>query len=981
LSQPVLALTACPMHNKRRPFFWLVLIFGTVILGLYVFAGAMILKYGGLTENIGWNTAFENGSWYVSEVDSSGPAAGKLQVGDRVIAINGDTRVARVDPLLKLRVEALRSSYTAQVARGDEERQFVLNVRRGRDPNSFEEVFYFLPASLAFYAIGMLVGFLKPSERIPQSLIVASLLTAVALLELIIRPLRSVFSGIEGAIYFPTAIVYPFHLVFGYRFFYRFASADDKRSNIWSLLQKLLYLVGVILWIPRVVYILATLPGSPVGMALLFDHYEFFKFYGSYYWVLASSFQVFSIGAMASVLAYYYQRTAEPDQRRRTKWVVYGTTIGLLPHAGSEMIRLLTIGLGHQIDDLVNTLWHITTAMPVIVPITFGYAVAKHRVLGIEVVIRRGFQYLLARNALRVVLLLPIIGVVYNVAANPNRTVKDLLFHHSTSFYLFLVITGSFSLRFRRQISGWLDRKFFREAYQQERILMELIDKIPGLDSVLELAQLVGEKLDLALHPGRVYLFCADKETGQLALGYSSGGGASVPHIPADFALLRLMQGTSKAQDFPFPRQDELPSHEREWLKQLGITLIVPVESSDLHLAGLLLLGQKKSEEPYSANDRKLLQAIAAEIAVVCENIWLKERVDKGEKIRRRVLARLEEQQINLLKECPTCGACYDRASEVCSKDGRELTLSLPVERTIEGRYRLEQLLGKGGTGAVYESTDVRLNRKIALKVMTDVSFGDQATLRRFEREARAAAHLNHRNIITVHDYGLIGSEGAYLAMELVRGSTWRAELNRTGNLDGKVAAEWFNQVIEGIKFAHAAGVIHRDLKPENILISQQVDQPVLKILDFGLAKVKLLDLSDRNPLTVPGVVIGTFGYMSTEQLSGEEVDERTDIFSLGVMVIEALTGERPFHGNSYAELFRSTLQDQIHLNGESVEVNRLREVLQRCLAKDRAARFPTVADLQNELIPAIWNCPRFPLPVRRGLGDRATTQTVGTTL
>ena len=131
--------------------------------------------------------------------------------------------------------------------------------------------------------------------------------------------------------------------------------------------------------------------------------------------------------------------------------------------------------------------------------------------------------------------------------------------------------------------------------------------------------------------------------------------------------------------------------------------------------------------------------------------------------------------------------------------------------------------------------------------------------------------------------------------------------------------------------------------------------------------------------VNVPGVVIGTFGYMSTEQLSGEEVDERTDIFSLGVMVIEALTGERPFHGNSYAELFRSTLQDEFHLNGESVEVNRLRDVLQRSLSKDRARRFPTAADLQKELIPAIWNCPRFPLPVRRGLGDRATTQTVGT--
>jgi len=971
------------MHSRKHPFFWLVLISGTIIFGLYVFAGTMILKYWGLSDDVGWDTAFKEGGWRVSRVDPRGPAAAKLQIGDRVDAIDGDTRVGRVDPLLKVRLDVRGASYAVQVAREYEKRQYVLDLVHTRDPQDLEEMLYFLPASLAFYIIGLLVGLIKPSERIPQSMVIASLVTSVALLELIIRPLRSLFHGWEVILYFVTDIIYPFHFVLGYRFFHRFASGDDQTRNIWARLQAALFLVAVIVWTPRTISLIATLPGSPVGMTLLFDHSDLFRLYWDYSWILASSFQVFSIVCMAMVLVYYYRRTEQADQRRRSKWVVYGTSAGLLPHAGSELIRLATLAVGRtsQTEALVNTLWHITTAMPVIVPVTFGYAVAKHRVLGIEVVVRRGFQYLLARNALRLVLLLPVIGLVYEVVANRNRTVQELLFHQSTSFYLFLLVTGSFSLRFRRQIRDWLDRKFFREAHQQERILMDLIEKIRGLDSVLDVSRLVGEKLDLALHPSRVFLFCADKEAGDLALGYSSGGSATAARIPADFALLRLMRGRTKAEDLPFRHEDQLPSHEQQWLEQLGVQLIVPVESTGLHLAGLLLLGQKKSEEPYSRNDKKLLEAIAAEIAVVFENIWLKQRVDHEERIRRKVLAKLDQQQINLLKECPSCGACYDRTDEVCSKDNRELSFSLPVERVIDGRYRLEHLVGKGGTGAVYEATDVRLNRRVAVKVMIGAPFGEQATLRRFEREARAAAHLNHRNIITVHDYGLIGDEGAYLAMELVCGSTWRAELTQFGNLDPPMAAEWFDQVMEGMKFAHAAGVIHRDLKPENVLIANQGGQTLLKILDFGLAKVTLLDFADRHTLTVPGVVLGTFGYMSPEQLSGEEVDERSDIFSLGVMVFEAVTGERPFRGKTHTELFRSTLQEPFQLPGDSTEVNRLRSVLQTCLSKDRDRRYAKVAALQWELIPALRACPKFPLRDGRILAEGTLTKTVRTTL
>jgi serine/threonine-protein kinase len=296
----------------------------------------------------------------------------------------------------------------------------------------------------------------------------------------------------------------------------------------------------------------------------------------------------------------------------------------------------------------------------------------------------------------------------------------------------------------------------------------------------------------------------------------------------------------------------------------------------------------------------------------------------------------------------------------------------------------------------------LRLNRRIAIKIMLGNMFGDRVALRRFEREAQASARLNHPNIISVYDYGAIRTDGAYLVMELVPGTTLRFELQRVGRLDPQTAAAWFTQLLEGVKAAHQAGVIHRDLKPENVLISSDAagreryplmndlqpparelsgrlsdrelsgrlsDREQIKVLDFGLAKILQVDPANPQSLTTPGTIMGTFAYMSPEQVTGEEVDERSDIFSLGVMVVEALTGHRPFVGRTSAELITAILSAPFNLPFDAWEeaggvagaldgVRLLDEVLQRCLAKDRGQRFASVAAMQQELIPVIEHCP-----------------------
>jgi hypothetical protein len=421
-----------------------------------------------------------------------------------------------------------------------------------------------------------------------------------------------------------------------------------------------------------------------------------------------------------------------------------------------------------------------------------------------------------------------------------------------------------------------------------------------------------------------------------------------------------MLDGSKAIRDFPSDCL-ELPDEERSWLENLSVRLIVPITGTRDRLVGVLLLGGRMSDEPYSTTDRRLLEGIATQIGLVYENQHLRERVRLDADVRRDVLGRLDERGVTLLKECPKCGACYDSTTERCVQDGAELMLTLPVERTLDGKYRLERALGRGGFGAVYEATDLRLQRRVAAKVMMGSSFGDVTALRRFEREARAAARIDHRHITRVYDYGAVGSGGSYLIMELIVGRTWRTELKRCGVIAPARAAEWFRQLLEGLQFAHNMGVVHRDLKPENVMIVEAADGGgELKIMDFGMAKVLAGETGVTDSLTQAGAVMGTFGYIAPEVFTGGSVDERADIFAIGVMVVETLVGERPFGGQTAHEVLQTLLNSEYHLPGESVEIRALDAVVQRCLAKDPRDRYSSATEVAKDLVPTLARCAGF---------------------
>ncbi|MGA3213071.1 MAG: serine/threonine-protein kinase, partial [Terriglobales bacterium] len=228
------------------------------------------------------------------------------------------------------------------------------------------------------------------------------------------------------------------------------------------------------------------------------------------------------------------------------------------------------------------------------------------------------------------------------------------------------------------------------------------------------------------------------------------------------------------------------------------------------------------------------------------------------------------------------------------------------------GPYEIVAPLGAGGMGEVYRARDARLNRDVAIKILPAGHSSDPERLRRFEQEARATATLNHPNILAVFDIGW--QDGApYIVSELLEGESLRVRL-RGGPLPVRKALEYAQQMARGLAAAHGRGILHRDLKPENIFLTRDGHA---KILDFGLAKLILpepaagMGFADTlDAATNPGILLGTVGYMSPEQLRGTAVDGRSDLFSFGAVLYEMLSGRRAFHGGTTADTVSAILKD-----------------------------------------------------------------------
>ena len=269
------------------------------------------------------------------------------------------------------------------------------------------------------------------------------------------------------------------------------------------------------------------------------------------------------------------------------------------------------------------------------------------------------------------------------------------------------------------------------------------------------------------------------------------------------------------------------------------------------------------------------------------------------------------------------------------------------------GPYEIQSPIGAGGMGEVYRARDSRLKRDVAVKVLPQALSLDADRLHRFEQEALATAALNHPNILAVFDIGT--SEGSpYVVSELLEGETLRERV-RSGAIPVRKALDHSLQIAHGLAAAHEKGIIHRDLKPENLFLTKDGR---VKILDFGLAKLIQSEPSAQTSLrtvthgTEAGMVLGTAGYMSPEQVRGIAVDARSDIFSFGAILYEMLSGKRAFHGDTAADTMTAILKED---TPDLTETNRnispaLERIVQHCLEKNPEARFHSASDIAFDL-------------------------------
>ncbi len=330
-------------------------------------------------------------------------------------------------------------------------------------------------------------------------------------------------------------------------------------------------------------------------------------------------------------------------------------------------------------------------------------------------------------------------------------------------------------------------------------------------------------------------------------------------------------------------------------------------------------------------------------------------------------------------RRCVHCGLAHERARTVCPFTGRPIVDDAApgvggdprLGSVIDGRYRVEAVVGRGGMGVVYRATNLRVDKPVAIKVLTG---GAQPTAAsRFLREARAAARIVHENVVGIYDVGALPDGAPYIAMELLEGESLDDRIARAGALDPAEAVSLVTQLLSGLEAVHESGAIHRDVKPANVFLARTSEGETVKLLDFGLSR------SDEEArLTQPGEVLGTPSYLSPEQARGlADLDARVDVWAAGVVFYQMLTGQTPFDGGSLVETVTQllTVDPPAPSSLRAGLPEQLDAVVSMALEKERERRYASAAAMRMALARALRGIPLDTLVDRRpGIEDDDAT-------
>ena len=303
------------------------------------------------------------------------------------------------------------------------------------------------------------------------------------------------------------------------------------------------------------------------------------------------------------------------------------------------------------------------------------------------------------------------------------------------------------------------------------------------------------------------------------------------------------------------------------------------------------------------------------------------------------------------MKRCPKCNQTYDDRYVVCPTDRTALIAEGPpadpmVGRMLDNRYKVVSKIGEGGMGAIYKAVHTEMGRTCAIKLMTAISTGNEDAVARFKREAKMASRIDNPHAVIIYDFGVAETGMLFLAMEFIDGKPLSRLMAETRLMPIERVVHITNQITEGLAAAHALEIVHRDLKPDNIMVTRKGnDSDYVKVLDFGIAKTVADDGEGAEHLTKTGFVLGTPVYMSPEQLLGEKLDPRSDIYSLAIIVYQMLGGQLPFTGDNPQSVMMKRITSQpIPLRSIAPSVSEdVENVVMEGLARDPQHRTPTV--------------------------------------
>ena len=398
---------------------------------------------------------------------------------------------------------------------------------------------------------------------------------------------------------------------------------------------------------------------------------------------------------------------------------------------------------------MAGTLWLL------VFPLTFTYALLRHRILGVPMLVRQGVQHALARRALLSVV--PAVGALLalDVLVHRDRPVSAILASRGWIYLLALAIVLVARLRRRAWLDA-IDRQFFRQRYDGRVLMQAVAADVRRAGSFEAAARIVCARVEEALQPAMAGVLLrrdGDDRCRPIAVVPAESEVADLDQHSRLLSLVRAVAGPIDLAPLdPRGLAERLAAGDRAWLRAGGVELLVPIVCNpDCGADALLALGPRRSEEPYGRDELDLLSAIADSLALVLG-------------------ATGDYERAGAMTECPQCGRCYSAAERACSVD-RVLLVGGRVPRRLGDRYLIEQRLARGGMGTVYEAVDMHLGRQVAVKVLRE-ALASARCRERFEREARPLASLSHQNVCAIYDVERSENGVEYLVMELLEGET-----------------------------------------------------------------------------------------------------------------------------------------------------------------------------------------------------------------